>query len=150
MQANEGMGLGTHPGYCRTWITGVTWHSSLIRTSLLAANTSDRQLKIIHFISVLESTDGRHARGWADSCGPNETLMSWEASLIFCICPEIVGSVIKRFAISFSVGPMMADPVARNMEFLFPGHECDKRNGLELVVGWMYSEWFNQNWFNQQ
>lgn len=58
--------------------------------------------------------------GWTDSCGPNETLMSWEASLIFCICPEIVGSVIKRFAISFSVGPMMADPVARNMEFLFP------------------------------
>lgn len=29
MQANEGMGLGTQPGYCSTWMTGVTWHSSL-------------------------------------------------------------------------------------------------------------------------
>lgn len=28
MHAKLGMGLGTHPGYCKTWITGVTWHSS--------------------------------------------------------------------------------------------------------------------------
>ena len=30
MHAKLGMGLGTHPGYCKTWITGVTWHSSVV------------------------------------------------------------------------------------------------------------------------
>lgn len=28
MHAKLGIGFGTHPGYCKTWITGVTWHSS--------------------------------------------------------------------------------------------------------------------------
>lgn len=28
MHAKLGIGLGTQPGYCKTWITGVTWHSS--------------------------------------------------------------------------------------------------------------------------
>lgn len=29
MHAKLGMGFGTHPGYWRTCITGVTWHSSV-------------------------------------------------------------------------------------------------------------------------
>lgn len=28
MHANDGIGFGTQPGYWRTCITGVTWHSS--------------------------------------------------------------------------------------------------------------------------
>lgn len=28
VQANDGIGFGMHPGYWRTWITGVNWHSS--------------------------------------------------------------------------------------------------------------------------
>lgn len=30
MQAKEGIGFGTQPGYCNTCITGVTWQSSLV------------------------------------------------------------------------------------------------------------------------
>ena len=28
VQANDGIGFGMQPGYWRTWITGVNWHSS--------------------------------------------------------------------------------------------------------------------------
>jgi hypothetical protein len=35
MHANDGIGFGTHPGYCSTWITGVNEHSSLALTELL-------------------------------------------------------------------------------------------------------------------
>lgn len=36
MHAKLGIGFGTQPGYCSTWITGVTSHKSV----LLAAATS--------------------------------------------------------------------------------------------------------------
>ena len=38
VQAKEGMGLGTHPGYWSTCMTGVTWHSSPV---LLSSPPSD-------------------------------------------------------------------------------------------------------------
>ncbi len=28
MQANDGIRFGKQPGYCKTWITGVSWQSS--------------------------------------------------------------------------------------------------------------------------
>lgn len=58
-------------------------------------------------------------------------------------------ATIKRYAISFRVVRMMADPAARNMESLFEQRKSRKRNGQRESVGldccvpwtsgWMFS-----------
>lgn len=69
MQAKLGIGLGTQPGYCRTWMTGVTRHSSLVavRTSLLAQFSAGRstiisQTNTIHFMMMMDSATRRYGR----------------------------------------------------------------------------------------
>lgn len=59
MQAKLGIGLGTHPGYWRTWITGVTWHSSLLLDFKSPTDETINQFifQSIHFLlsSIVEN-----------------------------------------------------------------------------------------------
>ena len=60
VQAKDGMGLGIQPGYCRTWMTGVRWHSSLrdrVTSIMVVSKVVTSILTIIQSLCTLSIRD---------------------------------------------------------------------------------------------
>ena len=88
VQANDGIGFGMQPGYWRTWITGVNWHSSARMTETNPASRnvmtskSGKMLKLLLLWFLLAVVVCLDVDVW---CVKDDDIFSARC-LLSCVC----------------------------------------------------------------